>query len=303
MKKSFSKIIVLILIVSFEGIGLLAIGKTLASFSDTEMSNGNTFSVSTLDFSLHSGQGNFVPESKSQNMKPGDEVNRVIQVRNEGSLSFQYIARTEKISGDDDFCNALQLKADLEGKEKYSGSLMGFNFPAIEMITPPGIDTWHFKVSLPEDSDFQNKICQIKFVFDSWQTLPSGFFDQEEIESYFASTSSNSDDNPGELLIDEEITNNNPEEGISEETPEEPVDETTNSENTSFVEEETSVEQELPTIENENLSIEEPVNEEAVVEEGSTDEEQVVEESTGEEVTPVPSIEDGATGQATEEKQ
>lgn len=190
MRKAFAKIIILILFTGLNWAGLLTIGQTLANFSDVEISEGNTFSAGTLVFSLHSGQSNFVPESKSENMEPGDEVNRVIQVRNEGLLVFQYTAWTEKISGDGDFCDVLQLKAVLEGKEKYNGSLMGFNFPAIEMIDPPGIDTWHFKAWLPEGANFENKTCQIKFVFDGWQTnfpdSSSGFFDREEIESYFA---------------------------------------------------------------------------------------------------------------------
>jgi len=227
MKRVLIKITYLLIIIGLNWTGLLAVGETLANFSDIETSQGNIFSAGTLDFSLHSGQSNFVPESKSGNLEPGDEVNRVIQIRSEGNFAFQYIAHTEKILGDEDFCNTLQLRADLKGEEKYQGSLMGFSFPAIEIIDPPGIDTWHFKASLPEGADFQNKICQIKFVFEGWQTNffdpSSGFFNREEIESYFASTSSNHDNNlhsiSEEPLIDEEIVINE----TSEETPTEEI--------------------------------------------------------------------------------
>lgn len=187
MKRVLIKIVCLLIIVALNWSGLSAIIETFAYLADTETSPENSFTAGILDFSLSSGQDNFVPLEKTLNLKPGDEVNRVIQVKNEGTLPFQYTARTEKISGDDDFCNALQLTADLEGEEKYSGSLMGFSFSPIEISAP--IDTWHFKASL-EDSDFQNKTCQIKFVFEGWQTnLPDfslGFSDQEEIVSSFA---------------------------------------------------------------------------------------------------------------------
>lgn len=207
MKKSLIKIVSFLIIISFNWFGFSRISETFANFSDTEISE-NVFSAGTLDFSLHSGQENFVPLQKTLNLKAGDEVNRVIQVRNEGSLSFQYTAYTEKIFGDDDFCNALQLEAVLEGAEKYSGSLMDFNFSPIEISGR--IDTWHFKVLLPENSNFQNEVCQINFVFNGRQT---GFSDHEKIESYFVAASSNPEgetmnEDFNEIKINEEEVSN-----------------------------------------------------------------------------------------------
>jgi len=257
-RRRLIKIICLSIIISLGWAGLLSIGETFANFSDIEISEGNIFSAGTLDFTLHSGQDNFVPESKSENLEPGDEVNRVIQVRNEGNLPFQYTAQTEKISGDDDFCNALQLKADLEGNEIYAGSLMDFTFSAIE-ISKSGIDTWHFKVSLPEDSNFQNKTCKINFVFESWQTNfsdpTSGFFDQEEIESYFASPTNNPNFTSGDSVIIEGATTDN----SGQETPQETPSKETMEESATG---ETPVIEELVIDSTENDQSDSPINEE-----------------------------------------
>ncbi len=283
MNKAPIKIICLLIIIGLNWTGLLAIGGTLANFSDLETSEGNILSAGALDFSLSSGQDNFVPLQKTLNLEPGDEVNRVIHVRNDGTLSFQYTVETEKILGDDDFCNTLELVADLEGGEKYNRGLMGFNLSAMEIIDPPGIDTWHFKVSLPDSSSFQNKICQIKFVFEGWQTNflnpSSGFFDQEEIESYFASTSSNPGDNPHfiseEPVIDEEIiTDNSNQETITEEIP---------------------VQEEVTEEETINDNLEEEVNEEIVSDNSD-------EEISSEETSTDGTINDGSEGGNQEEE-
>jgi len=198
MPKSFKKLIAVILIAGVNYVAIFSVGETAASFNDTEISKDNVYIVGTLDFSLSSPHDNFIPQPKAKNMEPGDKVKRMIKVRQEGSLPFKYTARTEKISGDDDFCRALELEAKLEGEIKYpsdgGNSLMDFNFSAATMVNPPGINTWQFEILLPADApnNLQNKTCQFKFIFEGWQdnqeNYEDGSFDDtEEIESELAS--------------------------------------------------------------------------------------------------------------------
>ena len=183
-----NKIIVLIVMISLSWAGSLAIKQTFAYFSDIETSLENTFSAGTLDFSLEE-------ISNSESDDEDDEIEKTIQIKNRGSISFQYTVRTEKILGDDAFCQALQLKVEAhleenkdneyEYKHRYNGNLLDFRSP---IKTLDNIDTWYFEVFLSnENSDFQNKACNFKFVFDGWQIgfdeEPGGFFDTEKISN------------------------------------------------------------------------------------------------------------------------
>ena len=110
------------------------------------------------------------------------------------SLGFGYRAKTEKIAGDDDLCSALQIEAKLQGKVKYSGSLMGLSFFPVEIDLQPKTHTWQFKVWLPKTADqvLAGKSCQFKLIFTGWQiNTPglTGFSDKEEITSVITSAS------------------------------------------------------------------------------------------------------------------
>ncbi len=207
IKTSVLKIVVLFVIVGLNWTGLLAVGKTLAYFFDNENSNANTFAAGTLDFHLRSGQTNFYPYDKAEDLKPGDSVARDIYIDNDGTLPFKYTAQTEKISGDDDFCGVLQLKTWLytvwprpSGQNmqlEYSGPLMDLTFPAIEISGYEGQeDRWYFQVSLPlgtPEENYKDKFCDFKFIFDGWQVdfdYLSGFSNTEDISNYIADPSS-----------------------------------------------------------------------------------------------------------------
>ena len=111
-RKSILKIVVFLMIVVLNWMGISAIGRTFSYFSDTENSPGNSYQAGTLDFSLRSGQNNFVPAEKASNMKPGDSVARDIYIKKEGELSFKYNAVSEPVDGecDSELYDALQMK-------------------------------------------------------------------------------------------------------------------------------------------------------------------------------------------------
>lgn len=176
-------------------LALSAIGRTTASFTDTEISIDNTFNAGTLYFSLFQAQDNFVSENKSNDIMPCDSITRIIKVRNEGTIPLFYSVHFEKISGDDDFCASLLLDAKLEGKTQYpaeeNSSLPDFKYSSAEALPLAAVDNWQFKISLPENASdsLKGKICDFKFVFVGGDNLHvgEGFSDTQEISSTIVS--------------------------------------------------------------------------------------------------------------------
>ena len=112
VKNSILKIAVFSLFVGLNWAGLSAVIETIGYYNDTEDSPANTYQAGALDFSLRSGQSNFVPLETALNMKPGDTVARDIYIKKEGILPFKYTAVSEPVEGscDIELYNALQLK-------------------------------------------------------------------------------------------------------------------------------------------------------------------------------------------------
>ena len=70
-------------------VGAVAIGGTIAYFSDTETSTGNTFTAGTLDFNIIDPVAAGHQVFDVSNMKPGDTVTKYIVVTNDGSLDMK----------------------------------------------------------------------------------------------------------------------------------------------------------------------------------------------------------------------
>lgn len=73
-QKSTMKITSLILIISLNWLGISAIGGTTAYFIDSEVSQGNTFTSGTLDFSLSSPTDNFVLQGGCDALEDSDNA-------------------------------------------------------------------------------------------------------------------------------------------------------------------------------------------------------------------------------------
>ena len=74
-------------------------------------------SGSSLDIVLSSPTENFYPSGTVFDIKPGDSVYREVRVSNVGTDSLEYEMYVEKISGDDNFCNALELFLVIDSSE------------------------------------------------------------------------------------------------------------------------------------------------------------------------------------------
>lgn len=170
------KITVVLLLVGLNWSGIVAIGQTFAYFNDTETSSGNMFAADFLDFALS-------VSAYESSIGLGETVSASSVVVNSGGMDFQYVLEAETISGNEDFCNALELEAKLNGVEKYEGALM-----SLGTIATTSLGTWKFNIELPVDEDsFTNgEKCQFDVVFRGWQTNvgsygDGGFTDEERM--------------------------------------------------------------------------------------------------------------------------
>jgi len=176
VKKSILRIVVLLLIIGLNWTGLLAIGRTLAYFSDTENTLGNTYQAGTLDFSLNT------PGDFSLNLMPSGSVIRYVNVANQGSLLFQYIIERADSSGS--LCDYLSVEAKLNGETKYTGNLNAFSLDPSILFSEP-TDDWQFVFTFSEDQfEHMGEWCLFDFAFKGWQDNisdyeSSGFKDEE----------------------------------------------------------------------------------------------------------------------------
>lgn len=173
IKRLLPKITILAFILSLPLIEI-----TNAYVSDEESSSENTFSTETLDFSLTSSE-DFSPLT----LIPGELATRSLSVVKDGSLDFQYNIQAVKTSGDDGFCNALQVEAQLDGVPQYTGSLMSLNL-APSVVISDEQDNWQFILSFTDNNpDLQNQTCSFDFIFEGSQLDSSGFSDQEKVSN------------------------------------------------------------------------------------------------------------------------
>ena len=170
LRKTALRLIVLSLFVGLNYTGLLAVGNTIAYFTDVEDSIDNTFYVATLNFGLES-PADFAPE-----VTPEQNTFRTINLVQEGILDFEYtIAVAEPVG---DLCDYLTLKDDL-----------GVETPLVDYVSLgnefPTTSSWNFESALTNDDiALEGETCAFKFVFEGTQLNDClGFSDIEEIEN------------------------------------------------------------------------------------------------------------------------
>lgn len=78
---------ILISLIVIGTIAAIVIGGTVAFFSDTETSTGNTFSAGTLNLTVNDKDGENVVLFNLSNLKPGDQPKGSYKIRNVGSIN------------------------------------------------------------------------------------------------------------------------------------------------------------------------------------------------------------------------
>jgi len=148
-------------------------------------------------------------------LAPGGSITQFATISNGGSLDFQYTVKVEKTGGDDNFCQALNLEAGLEGVTSYTGKLI--DFVSLPVLYSTSTDEWKLIISLPIDAEVKGS-CSFDFLFSGWQTtLPEffGFSDIERIDDPVYSvvhrvafvTMESEDDNESENMMLEIVEN------------------------------------------------------------------------------------------------
>jgi predicted ribosomally synthesized peptide with SipW-like signal peptide len=182
MKKSFSKIIAIALIIALNYAGLLSVGKTMAVFSDTETSEGNTFTSGALDISAS-------PDSFSQEI-----IDRIVEIpitidHSQTTVPGQYkMTITESGASEHNLCSA--LTADLrDGHDVslYSGALIELNSATTTMSIASG-ESYTLRVSTSSAlaKELNGKTCKFEIHVVAWQEgvenpTDGGFADSEII--------------------------------------------------------------------------------------------------------------------------
>ncbi len=177
-KKLALNFLAVVIITGMNSLGLSAIGETMGNFNDTETSTANVFTAGSLDFSLtNTNLEEFIGIELGEDIEFSSMATKVM-----GSMGIQYRAYVEKISGDDDFCNALQMEV-LHSQIYYDGDLMSF-----DTATTTTFGTWAFELKLPHmTTQIPHGVeCNVDLVFEGWRDdvadfNQSGFTDEERI--------------------------------------------------------------------------------------------------------------------------
>lgn len=170
-------------------IGLIAPGISLAGpviivgYNDTETSSANTFSATTLDFSLTDTSDNPLssPLFNISAMQKEESQQKIIRVKNDGNLDFQYKINLENVSGD--LCSYLTLQAQLDGDPlEYNAKVQNTTFPLSNIVYSSPNDDWTFTLTLSNDAP-ENKTCDFDLTFNGTQIGGAGFSDTETISN------------------------------------------------------------------------------------------------------------------------
>lgn len=95
-----------------------------------------------------------------------------VRVRGQSSTNFKYNMRAVKVSGDDSFCDKLDLEVQSRSQGKiYSGAL--FDFSRNSALPNGQPEDWIFFVGLADGHpDLKNKICEFNFNMRTFRSDP-----------------------------------------------------------------------------------------------------------------------------------
>jgi len=174
----------ILLVTGFSIVSLLSIGSTLSIFNDIESSEGNLFESGLLDFELELSPFNNLAWT---GLTSGTSTSQDIDVLpNPLSNPFFYHASSTNFTGDNDFCNGINVKVALGGPTLYDGPLTDFLSSSTTVL-----NIWNLEFSTNED--FVNAVCHFDIDFNGWQVrhgyplYDNGFSDTEKTRHWLYS--------------------------------------------------------------------------------------------------------------------
>jgi predicted ribosomally synthesized peptide with SipW-like signal peptide len=119
-------------------VAAIAIGGTVAYFSDTETSTGNTFSAATLD--LEAGGPGFSQPISVSGMKPGDDTGYFKWIiKNTGSIPGKISVTFSPITNDENGINEPEQGAESQPYATTTGELGQYLKPGVDLRGVPGV--------------------------------------------------------------------------------------------------------------------------------------------------------------------
>ncbi len=214
-------IFVIFLLTGVAHLGLFSINETVARMSDLEETENHVIESGTLQLVLTASTTGWNPTGKELDLLPGDTVEKIVDLLNEGSLPLIYTVSSTETGGDNAFCNALLLESTLQNSSTSdSGTVLNLNLGPVLFESP---ETWIFNVTLPTSSTgFSGKECAINFIYKASQENATsgewGYTDSRIVSNLFRAgtvSSTEPDDNTlkispiKDLYIDEDHEDKN----------------------------------------------------------------------------------------------
>lgn len=178
-------------IVLFISLFLIKTDYTDADLVDEETVINNRFTATTLAFSQRHTANNIRLGSlfNVSGFQPEGFDLEAVRIKKDGETDFKYRIKTIKKSGDDNFCNSLNLEVLQNWQIKYQENLL--NLVLDNTIPSNGRDDWVFYIGLDnDDPSLKNKTCEFDLDFKTWRNNPeeeSGFWDQRLLNNIIIS--------------------------------------------------------------------------------------------------------------------
>jgi len=182
---SVKKMVAALMIVSMNWSGLAAVGVSGSMFLDSEGSLGNLFSAGTMNFSLYDVNNNPINFQlfNISNMQKGESQEKIVHIKKNGSLGFQYSFDMEGATGG--LCSFLTMQAMLDSDVKYSGPVQNGFFHGNPIVYSGSSDDWKLKLTLNSNAP-ENEICNFKLAVDGKQIGGFGFVSKKTIDGNYA---------------------------------------------------------------------------------------------------------------------
>ncbi|MDD5152493.1 MAG: TasA family protein [Candidatus Pacebacteria bacterium] len=159
-KKQFSKLLAVLVVVSIFS-GVLNVNETVAYYSDTESSVGNTLTAGTLTLGMDS-----TTAFNSDLLYPTDSTSTSINISNTGSLGSQYIAKTTLSGANVSACDYVTMTAT-SPTSTYTGLIKDFTSTATSTTNT----AWNFGFTVAPSTppSVWGKTCFFKWTYTAWQ--------------------------------------------------------------------------------------------------------------------------------------
>jgi len=160
-------------IVFFVSLFLIYTERTDADLTAQRTVRQNRFTATTLNFTQRhtANNTNISMLFRTIGIQPDGFDLGAVRIKKDGQMNFKYRLKAVKVSGDDSFCQALNLQVMQKGVFKFQGRLVDLSLDS--NITNNTPEDWIFFIALDDNnSALRSKNCEFNFDFKTWRTNP-----------------------------------------------------------------------------------------------------------------------------------